>query len=107
MKESVRSVQVKLLGEKITLKTMSNDIEVADQALKLVATLLEAAEKKAAGRLPQNQVLLLALLELAADHVKAKKRSDQFFSELDQKLEDIISEQSHSGSNQAAHSDPA
>lgn len=62
--------EVQLLGQKISLKSMGETAE-AEAVLKLVNERLKQAEFRNRDRVPHH-VVLLALLDLAEDYVRAK-----------------------------------
>jgi hypothetical protein len=62
--------EVQLLGQKITLKALGETAE-AEAVLKLVNDRLKSAEHRNRDRVPHH-VVLLALLDIAEDYVRAK-----------------------------------
>ena len=70
------SIEIRLLGQKIPLKT-SGDSETTQEVVELVAELLDKVEKRSK-TLASHQVALLALLELAEEYIQAKKRLTEF-----------------------------
>ena len=84
------TIEVKLLGQRIVLKSSELDPEVIRQVLQLVTLKLSEAEGRSRGAAP-HQVALLALLDLAEEYVKAKKRTLDFKQQLDDKSSKLLS----------------
>lgn len=82
-----KSVEVKLLGQKIALKCAGNP-EIIDQVVKLVSERLERAEKRGRSSVPHH-VALLALLDLAEEFVHTKERFDNQVGRLEEKSNEL------------------
>lgn len=67
-----KSVEVSLLGQKITLKS-SGDPELIREVLELVSEKIQKIEGRGQAHVP-HLVALLALLDLGEDYVQAKRR---------------------------------
>ncbi len=85
-----QTTEVKLLGQRIVLKTSEKDPETIRQILQLVVLRIEEAEKRSKGAAP-HQIALLALLDLAEEYIKAKKRTVDFKQQLDDKSSKLLS----------------
>ena len=83
-------LEVKLLGQKIVLKSTETDPETLRQVVQLVTSKLTESESRSRGA-PPHQVALLALLDLAEEHLRAKKRTLDFKSQLDEKSSKLLS----------------
>lgn len=77
------TAEIRLLGERIALRTTDNDPEFTAEVIELVSSRLEAVEKRLKGQKSKHQVTLLALLDLAEEYVRAKKRTAQYKSEIE------------------------
>lgn len=84
------TLELKLLGQRIVLKPSETDPEVINQVVQLVTLKLSEAEGRTRGGAP-HQVALLALLDLAEEYVKAKKRTLDFKQQLDDKSSKLLS----------------
>ena len=60
------------------------------QVLQLVSLKVSEAEKRSKGAAP-HQIALLALLDLAEEYIKAKKRTLDFKQQLDDKSSKLLS----------------
>ena len=78
-----QKVELKFMGQTMFLKP-EGDPEIMDQALETVRRRLADAEKRASG-VSSHQVAILALLDLAEEYVRAKKRIDQFQEKIREK----------------------
>src|SRR5690242_10243759 len=76
--------EVKLLGQKIVLKSSEADPETVQQVIQLVNNKLGEAENRSKGVVP-HQVALLALLDLAEEYVRAKKKTMELKTQLEEK----------------------
>jgi cell division protein ZapA (FtsZ GTPase activity inhibitor) len=85
-----QTTEVKLLGQRIVLKTSEADPEVLQQVLQLVTLKISEAESRSRGAAP-HQVALVALLDLAEEYIKAKKRTLDFKRQLDDKSNQLLS----------------
>lgn len=65
-------VEIRLLGQRIALKS-AGDPELVQEVLQVVTRRIEDAEKRVKSGIPHH-VALLAILDLAEEHVQAKRR---------------------------------
>jgi cell division protein ZapA (FtsZ GTPase activity inhibitor) len=87
---SFSTLEVTLLGQRIVLKSSETDPEMIQQVLQIVSAQLSEAESRSKGMAP-HQVVLLALLDLAEEYVKAKKRTLEFKQQIDSKSSKLLS----------------
>jgi cell division protein ZapA (FtsZ GTPase activity inhibitor) len=86
----IQTTEVKLLGQRIVLKSSETDPEVIRQVLQLVTLKINEAEARSRGAAP-HQIALIALMDLAEEYVKAKKRTLDFKRQLDDKSSKLLS----------------
>lgn len=67
------SVEVRLLGQKVALKSQGDPDRVRE-VVDLVSERLKEAEARARGTMAPHHVALLAMLDLAEEYVSAKER---------------------------------
>jgi len=70
---SPTSVEVDILGERLMIRA-SEDPTVVEEVAELVKLRLQEANRRLSGTPNKNRVLLLALLDLAEEYVKSKRR---------------------------------
>jgi len=85
---SAQKVEIQLLGQKIALKASESNPELLKEIVELVSSKVKSAEKRAKGGIA-SQVLLLALMEIAEEYVKAKHRTIHFKREVGEKSENL------------------
>jgi cell division protein ZapA (FtsZ GTPase activity inhibitor) len=89
------TTEISLLGERITLRTTDNDPEFTAEVIELVSNRLEAVEKRIQAKglkTAPHQVTLLALLDLAEEYVRAKKRTAQYKAEIEHRCTELSNE---------------
>lgn len=84
------TTEVKLLGQRIVLKSSETDPEVIRQVVQLATLKLTESEGRNRGAAP-HQIALLALLDLAEEYVKAKKRTMDFKQQVDDQSNHLLS----------------
>ncbi len=82
-------VEIKLLGQRVVLKSSELDPETVQQVVKLVSTKLTEAENRSKGAAP-HQIALLALLDLAEEYLQAKARTQDFKTRVDEKTNQLL-----------------
>jgi cell division protein ZapA (FtsZ GTPase activity inhibitor) len=87
---TVSTLEVKLLGQRIVLKSSETDPELIREVLDLVSRKLDEAENRSRGA-PPHQTAVLALLDLAEEYIQAKKRTLDFKQQLDEKSSELLS----------------
>jgi cell division protein ZapA (FtsZ GTPase activity inhibitor) len=85
---SSQKVEIQLLGQKVSLKASESDPALLKEIVELVSSKVKSAEKRTKGGIA-SQVLLLALLEIAEEYVKAKHRTIHFKREVGEKSENL------------------
>ncbi|MFL5813551.1 MAG: cell division protein ZapA [Bdellovibrionia bacterium] len=88
-KQTPITAEIRLLGQRIALKTTDNDPEFTAEVIELVSSRLEAVEKRLTGQKSRHQVTLLALLDLAEEYVRAKKRTAHYKSEIEARAAEL------------------
>ena len=83
-------MEVKLLGQKIVLKSTEADPEMIRQVVQLATARLSEAETRSRGA-PPHQIALLALLDLAEEYLRAKKKTSELKTQLDEKSSKLLS----------------
>ena len=78
---AVTPIEINLLGQKILFKSSDSDPELIQDVVRLVSLKISEAETRVRGAAPY-QTALLALLDLAEDYMKAKKRTLEFKKEI-------------------------
>ena len=84
----MNSIELKLLGQKIVLKTNS-DPKVVSEVVELVRDQIREAEKSTRSPVPHH-VALLALLNLAEHHIQTKNQLTDHQKQLDLKSKELI-----------------
>lgn len=84
----MQSIELKILGQKITLKT-KEDADKVRVVMDLVSGRLADAEKRSKTGTQPTHVALLALLDLASDYVESKNRVAIFKQEVSKKSKKI------------------
>ena len=84
------TAEIRLLGRRIALKTSDDDPAFVAEVLDLVSSRLDEAEKRAKGTQVPHQVALLALLDLAEEYVRAKRRTQDYQAELTRHAEELM-----------------
>ncbi len=80
-------IEVRLLGQRISLRT-HGEPEIVNEVVALVSQLLENAEKRSSAPV-SHHVALLALLDLAEEYVRAKKRASVQQQKMDEKSSEL------------------
>jgi cell division protein ZapA (FtsZ GTPase activity inhibitor) len=83
-----QTIELRLQGQKIVLKAIGSDAEDVREVVELVKVKIKNAEKRgksAAG----HQVALLALMDLAEDYLKAKRKTAEFKRAVTHKSEQL------------------
>jgi cell division protein ZapA (FtsZ GTPase activity inhibitor) len=87
--KSQSKIELSVLGKKISLRASENDPELLKEISELVGTKIKSAEKRVKGGIA-SQVLLLALVEIAEEYVKAKHRTIQFKRDVSERSEHLL-----------------
>jgi cell division protein ZapA (FtsZ GTPase activity inhibitor) len=83
--------EIRILGQKFPIKTTEQDTALSSEVIALVAKRLEQAEKRFKSPSQKNtqNVTLLALLDLAEEYVRAKRRTESHLAELNAKIYEL------------------
>lgn len=76
-------LEIKILGQKVPIKATDNDPEFTEEVISLVSKRIELAESRLKGTRLAHQVTLLALLDLAEEYVRAKRRTVDYQTEIE------------------------
>lgn len=85
-----QAIEVQLKGQKIALKSTGSDPELVREVLNLVSSRLKEAEGRGKGA-AAHQVVLLALLDVAEEYVRAKRRTAEYREQVDRKASQLLS----------------
>ena len=85
------SVELKILGQKIAVKSPVADSERMQQVAELVADRIREAEAKVNTGAAPHHVTLLALFYLAEEYLSAKDRAADYFERLERKHSELTS----------------
>jgi len=86
-----QSIEIKVAGQRIALKSSNDDSEHVQNVQKLVALKIKDAESRCSSSTAPHQVILLALFDLAEEYLKAKKRTGDYKRKLDEKASALVS----------------
>lgn len=86
---NTQSIELKVLGQRIVLKSTGGDPETTQEVIQLVTQKVNEAEERCKSAVP-HQVALLALLDLAEQYVQAKRRTLDFKHQVDTKSSQIL-----------------
>ncbi len=89
------SIELKFGGEKISLRQTAGDSEFARQVTKLVTERLDAASVRVRKTAPAHQIALLALMDLAAEYLEAKRRTEAYMAEVQAQTSRILKKGDH------------
>jgi cell division protein ZapA (FtsZ GTPase activity inhibitor) len=86
-------LELQLFGQKIRLKhkaASSEDPELVERIVKLVQKKVKEAEARAPVAAAPHHVAVIALLDLAAEYLQAKARTEDFKREVDLKSAALV-----------------
>lgn len=83
-----QTVETEFLGQKLVLKT-EGDPSFVQEVVDLASLKVKEAEGRAKGAAP-HQVALLAVMDLAEDYLRAKKKATDYRSELGEKASHLL-----------------
>ena len=84
-----QTVEIQLLGQKITLKTAAEDPALVKEVVELVTARLKDSEKKIKAGAP-HYVALAALFDVAAEYVQAKRRATGHQKSMNEKSRQLL-----------------
>ena len=82
-------IEIRLLGQRIALKT-AGDPELIQEVIQVVSTRIQDAEKRVKSGIPHH-VALLALLDLAEEHIQARRRVVEHQRQVEEKSRELKS----------------
>lgn len=85
-----QQIELKVLGQKVTLRTSEGDPKKVREVVDLVSSKLKAAEKRAPRTIAPHQLTLLALLDLAEDYLSAKDKTQSFKKKVDERSTELL-----------------
>lgn len=87
-----QTVEIELLGQKIVLKSSGEDPELIREVVALASERLKIARQRSGkGAVAPHHVALLALLDMAEEYVRARKRSGEYRKAVLEKSERLKS----------------
>jgi hypothetical protein len=81
-------VEIRLLGQKIALRSQG-DPDLVREVVEVVTRKIGDAERRRGKGSAAHHVALLALLDLAQEHVQARKRAGEHQTRLDLKAREL------------------
>jgi cell division protein ZapA (FtsZ GTPase activity inhibitor) len=83
-------VEITLLGQRLVLKSSQINADVFKEIVQLATHKLDQAQARTKGA-PAHQVALLALLDLAEEYVSAKKKTQDYKTEMAERSNQLLS----------------
>lgn len=83
-------VELSLFGQKIVLKHRAEDPALVEQVVELVNLKVKEAQARVPKGSAPHQIALVALLDLSAEYLKAKLRTEDFKHEVDRKCDELM-----------------
>ena len=83
------TTEVRLLGQRIVLKSSETDPEVVREIVQLSTLKLTESEARNRGAAP-HQIALMALLDLAEEYVRAKTRTIDFKQQVENQTTQLL-----------------
>ena len=83
-----QTIELDFLGQKITLKS-EGDPEIMKEAVEIAGLRLKDVARRAPG-VASHQVALLALLDVAEEYVRSKRRAFDHKKKLERRAQDLI-----------------
>jgi cell division protein ZapA (FtsZ GTPase activity inhibitor) len=88
MSTKLQTMELDFLGQKVVLKS-EGDPEVVREAVEVASLRLKDVARRAPGATP-DRVALLALLDLAEEYARAKRRASEHKKKLERRAQDLI-----------------
>lgn len=88
MMQKSQPVEIKLAGHKIRFKSGDADPEFVNQVVELVSSKIDEAEGRSKKAAP-HYVTLLALMDLAAEYLQAKKKTTEYKKQITEKTQKL------------------
>jgi cell division protein ZapA (FtsZ GTPase activity inhibitor) len=89
MASKANQIELSLFGQKIVLKHRAEDPELVDQVVALVTRKVKDAQARVPKGSAPHHVALVALLDLSAEYLQAKSRTEKFKDEIDLKSSEL------------------
>jgi cell division protein ZapA (FtsZ GTPase activity inhibitor) len=83
-------LEVSIQGQRIPLRAGTEDPEKVKDVIELVSRKLREAEKRSKTSTAPHQVALLALLDLAEEHLLMKEKTESFRRAMSEKSDRLI-----------------
>ena len=83
-----KTIELEFAGQKIALKC-DGDSEIVQEAVALATLRLQDVERRAPGT-AAHKIALVALLDLAEEYIKAKRRAVEHKKKLEKKAGDLF-----------------
>lgn len=87
---SANPLELKILGQRIPLKAGGMDPDLVREVVDLVAAKVESAEKRCPQGVMAYQVAVLALLDLGEEYLQAKRRTEAFKADIEERSERLL-----------------
>jgi cell division protein ZapA (FtsZ GTPase activity inhibitor) len=91
MQRAQSALEVSIQGQRIPLRARDDDPSRVQEVIELVSQRLRDAEKRSRASTAPHQVALLALLDLAEEHLQMKKKTELFKRAMSEKSDRLIS----------------
>jgi cell division protein ZapA (FtsZ GTPase activity inhibitor) len=91
MQRAQTALEVSIQGQRIPLRAREDDPGKVQEVIELVSQRLRDAEKRSRTSTAPHQVALLALLDLAEEHLLMKQKTEIFKRTMSEKSERLIS----------------
>ena len=85
----MRSVEIRLLGQKNVVKTSLSDPDMLDEVVALVNARIRETEKRTHSSAAPHQIALLAMMDLAQAYVQAKHATALFKEDVAARVEKL------------------
>ena len=83
------TIELKLAGQKIVLKATGSDADMIREIVDLVSVKIKNAEKRGKTA-AAHQIALVALLDLAEEYIRAKRRTSEFKREMNSRSDSLM-----------------
>jgi hypothetical protein len=88
------SIEITVLGQKLSFKPLERagdmDAELIREVAELVQTRIDEAQRRHTRAQSPHQITLLALMDLGAEYVKAKRRTVEYKRHVDLKSSELL-----------------
>ena len=85
-----QTAELLILGQRVTIRSSDIDPEIFEEVLRLASTKIVEAERRSQIAVPY-QIAMVALLDLAEEYVKSKKRVLELKEKWDEKSSRLLS----------------